>query len=84
MSFLALADSFEYLCYGSMAIINIFILTATFVVRIWRDVRFWRQKSIPVLWGLMFYLEINTVASKYKQIQSSFYSHSDGTSGWFS
>ena len=28
MSQLALSDSFEYLCYGSTAIINIFILTA--------------------------------------------------------
>ena len=39
MSELALSDSFEYLCYGSMAIINIFTLTArgsTLDVRIWR------------------------------------------------
>ena len=27
MSLLALSDSFEYLCYGSAAIINIFTLT---------------------------------------------------------
>ena len=27
MSYLALSDPFEYLCYGSMAIINIFTLT---------------------------------------------------------
>ena len=35
----AISDSFEYLCYGSTAIINIFTLTAqraTLVVRIWR------------------------------------------------
>ena len=36
MSYLALSASFEYLCYGSTAIINILILTArgsTFVCR---------------------------------------------------
>ena len=39
MSWSALSDSFEYLCYGSTAIRNIFTLTvrgSTLVVRIWR------------------------------------------------
>ena len=39
MSYLGLSDSFEYLCYGYTAIMNIFTLTlrgSTLVVRIWR------------------------------------------------
>ena len=53
---LVLSGSFEYLCYGSTAIINISILTvqgSTLDVRIWRlDFRFWRLIFTPGLYGL--------------------------------
>ena len=54
MSSLALTDSFEYLCYGLIAIINIFTLTvwgSTLVVRIWR-----LQTSDSVNWMISKYI----------------------------
>ena len=55
MSWLALSDSFEYLCYGSMNIRNILILTVrgqSLCVRTSTDVRFGRIKTVPALKGL--------------------------------
>ena len=50
MALIALSDSFEYLCYGSMAIRNIFTLTVRGLTL--SDVRFCRLKSSPALSGL--------------------------------
>ena len=54
ISLLAVAASFEYLCYGSTNIINIFTLSVwglTLAIRILMstDVRLLRLKSIPTL-----------------------------------
>ena len=57
MSRLALADSFEYLCYGSTAIRYCFYSYSAGIDFsrqnvMSTDVRFWRLKSIPALQGL--------------------------------
>ena len=56
MSYSSLSDLFEYLCYGSTAIRNMFTLTARMDFSRQNltstDVRFWRLKSIPALCGL--------------------------------
>ena len=49
MFLLALSDLYEYLCYGSKTSRNIFTLTAQGSTL---DVRSWRLKSVPSLWGL--------------------------------
>ena len=56
MSWLALSGSFEYICYGSTAIINIYPFIAGIDFRRQNltstDFRFWRPKSVPALKGL--------------------------------
>ena len=50
MSQLAVSASFEYLCYGSAATIYSFPLTVRWSTL---DVRSWRLKSSPALWGVI-------------------------------
>ena len=53
--YLALSDSFEYLCDGSTTIINIYVYSYSAGIDFSRqnltstDVRFWRLMSIPAL-----------------------------------
>ena len=53
MSWLALSDSFEYVCYGSTAINNISIISAQGP----SPYVFWRIKTVPALKGLIMYNE---------------------------
>ena len=50
MSYSAVSASFEYLCYESAATINSFPLTVRWSTL---DVRIWRLKSSPALWGVI-------------------------------
>ena len=62
MSWLALSASFEYLCYGSTAIIILYTFSAGIVFRgpnlTSTDVRFWSLKSVPAPKGLRLFHQI--------------------------
>ena len=59
MSWLVLSASFEYLCYGSTAIIHLLILSGTIFKHqnlISTDLRLCRLKTVPALQGLTLVL----------------------------
>ena len=67
MSYLALSDSFEYLCYASTVIINIFYF---YCVGIWESDVYRRQilttKVYPRAVRVNVFLKVHVVASELK------------------